>query len=111
MKLLTKELQDKLVRNHQQQDGTKNFKPVVKLFNPVGSATWLLSELNPVTHIAFGLCDLGMGFPELGYVSLEELQSVTLPMGLKIERDCHWSADKTLTEYAAEADEHGRIVA
>ena len=24
----------------------------------------------------FGLCDLGMGFPELGYVSLDEIRTV-----------------------------------
>jgi hypothetical protein len=39
----------------------------------------------------FGLCDLGMGFPELGYVSLNEMKAVRLPFGLGIERDLHWT--------------------
>ena len=34
----------------------------------------------------FGLCDLGMGFPELGHVALSELESVHV-----IERDLHFT--------------------
>jgi Protein of unknown function (DUF2958) len=49
------------------------FEPVVKLFTADGNATWLLSELNPDIDLAFGLCDLVLGEPELGYVSLVEL--------------------------------------
>jgi hypothetical protein len=41
-------------------------KPVVKLFTPVSNATWLLTELDPADpDVAFGLCDLGLGCPEL----------------------------------------------
>jgi hypothetical protein len=36
----------------------------------------------------FGLCDLG--FPELGYVSLNEMRGVRGALGLGIERDLHW---------------------
>ena len=50
--------------------------PVVKLFTPDASATWLLTELDPADpDLAFGLCDLGLGCPELGYVRLSELES------------------------------------
>ena len=45
----------------------------VKLFNAMGAGTWELIAVNPETKIAFGLCDLGLGFPELGYVSVAEL--------------------------------------
>ena len=39
-------------------------------FTPDAGATWLLTEIDPDDHDhAFGLCDLGQGFPELGYVS------------------------------------------
>jgi hypothetical protein len=48
-----------------------DFVPVVKLFTPDAGATWLLTELDPDDQdTAFGLCDLGLGCPELGYVSL-----------------------------------------
>jgi glycine/D-amino acid oxidase-like deaminating enzyme len=95
---------------HRLDDGnTEDFKPVVKLFNPCGAATWLLSELDEDGDTAFGLCDLGLGEPEIGYVSLEELASIDLRFGLYIERDSHFNATKMLSEYAAEARRLGRI--
>jgi hypothetical protein len=85
--------------------------PVVKLFTPDASATWLLTEIDPDDEDrAFGLCDLGQGFPELGYVSLAELQSVRGRLGLPIERDLHFEADKTISAYAREARLAERIV-
>ena len=116
MLLLTKAIRNKLEKNfntnmeHIMDDGnTVDFKPVVKLFNPAGAGTWLLTELDPETNIAFGLCDLGMGSPELGNVSLDELSGVRLPFGLSIERDTSFHARKTLTEYADDARESGHI--
>lgn len=95
---------------HRLDDGkTEDFRPVVKLFNPVGAATWLLSELDEDGDTAFGLCDLGMGSPEMGYVSLAEMAETKLRFGLYIERDIHFNATKTLSEYAAEAQRLGRI--
>ena len=89
-----------------------DFKPVVKLFTPWADCTWLLTELDPENpEIAFGLCDLGMGCPELGNVSLEEIASVTGPGGLTIERDLHFRATDKLSHYAAEARRHQRIIA
>lgn len=85
-------------------------KPVVKFFNPCGAATWLISQMDS-DGIMYGLCDLGMGSPELGYVSLDELTSIRLQWGLKIERDMHFKASKPLSEYASAAREAGRIAA
>jgi hypothetical protein len=39
-------------------------------FKPDAQCTWLLTGLDTDTDLAFGLCDLGMGEPELAYVSL-----------------------------------------
>jgi hypothetical protein len=84
--------------------------PIVKLFTPDASATWLLTELDPEDpDIAFGLCDLGMGFPELGSVSLSEITSVRGPFGLPIERDLHFKADRPLSRYADDARRAGGI--
>jgi glycine/D-amino acid oxidase-like deaminating enzyme len=89
---------------------TKDFVPVVKLFCPWGAATWLLTELDPESpDTAFGLCDLGMECPELGSVSLAEIESVRGPGGLRIERDAHFRPAKTLQAYADEARKLGRI--
>lgn len=50
---------------------------MVKLFTPDAGATWLLTEIDPDDDDhAFGLCDLGLGMPELGWVSLQELAAV-----------------------------------
>jgi hypothetical protein len=89
-----------------------DFMPVVKLFTPWAGGTWLLSELDPDDpDIAFGLCDPGLGFPELGNVRLSEIESVTGPGGLRIERDAHFTATKSLHAYADEARVHQRILA
>ncbi|WP_213286704.1 DUF2958 domain-containing protein [Bradyrhizobium sp. sGM-13] len=87
-------------------------RPVVKLFTPDGVATWLLSEVDPDDpDRLFGLCDLGLGFPELGYVSLAEITQLRGKLGLPVERDQHFVADKPLSSYAAEAKAAGRITA
>ncbi len=84
MKILTKAIKE-IIANHKEQDGTKSFKAVLKLFNPTGIGTWYLSELDPETNNAYGLCCLQD--KELGYVNLNELLSFKGQFGLPIERD------------------------
>lgn len=113
-KLITKQQKTQMLRNGMQtkKDNIGNHKPVVKLFMPDGGGTWLLSELSPdEPDIAFGLCDLGLGFPELGYVSLSELASVRGTLGLPVERDLGFKAEKSILEYSRDAHEAGRIIA
>ena len=112
MMILTKPITEKLransLRNQIADDDAMSTKPVVKLFGG-GACTWHLSELDS-GGIAFGLCDLGHGSPELGYVSMDELMSIRFPpFGLPIERDRHFTPKKTLVEYAEEAREYGMI--
>ncbi len=110
MKLFTEQQERRLLAQGRANAGREDFKPVVKLFCPWNGATWLLSELDPDdTDIAFGLCDLGMGFPELGNVRLSELAAVRGPGGLRIERDLYFRADKTISAYAEEASREQRI--
>lgn len=86
--------------------------PVLKLFTPDANATWLLTEFDPDDpDIAFGLCDLGLGEPELGSVSLAELASIRGRLDLPIERDEHFRPKRPLSAYAAEARAQGRIIA
>ena len=106
MNLITETLRAQLLANGQQSLDNDDFDPppVVKLFTPDAGATWLLTEIDPHDHDhAFGLCDLGQGFPELGYVSLAELQSVRGRLGLPVERDLHFIATKAISAYAREA--------
>lgn len=85
--------------------------PVVKLFIPDGAATWLLSELDPTEPTrAFGLCDLGLGSPELGYVDLNELARLRGYLKLPVSRDVYFQPQKPLSAYAADARAAGRII-
>ena len=112
-KLITDEQRTQLLANGRQSLEQENLDPapVVKLFTPDAGATWLLTEIDPDDHDhAFGLCDLGMGYPELGWVSLKEITTVRGKLGLSVERDLYFQADKRLSAYAREARLVGRIV-
>ncbi|KAA5604016.1 DUF2958 domain-containing protein [Roseospira marina] len=118
MTFLPKSIYDRLLANGRRQDpvrGTEDeidFHPVVKLFTPDAGCTWLLTEIDPdEPDIAFGLCDLGLGFPELGYVSLAELAGVRGRLGLPVEVDRHFKATKPISRYAADAATAGHIAA
>ena len=104
MILIPDELRPQLLANG--RDPEHDHFPVVKVFNPCGAATWLISAIEPDdTDILFGLCDLGMGFPELGSVRLSELESVRGRLGLGIERDLFFQAKYPLLVYAEAASE------
>jgi hypothetical protein len=118
MTLITKAFTEQLLANGRAQraamdkgEDALDFNPVVKLFTPDAQCTWLLTELDPDGGLAFGLCDLGMGEPELGYVSLLELATVRGKLGLPVERDLHFVADKSIAAYTEEARARGSIVA
>jgi hypothetical protein len=111
MKLLTSSIYEQLLRNGRMQEALAvegkaeaDFIPVVKFFTPDAGCTWLLTEILPDSpDIAFGLCDLGMGCPELGTVRISELESVRGRFGLPVERDLHFTPRHTLSIYARAA--------
>lgn len=86
-------------------------RPVVKLFNPLGAATWLATELDADGDTLFGLADLGFGCPELGSFSLSEINAIRLPFGLRIERDEHFEGRVPLSVWADTARRTGLIIA
>ncbi|EQB8438087.1 DUF2958 domain-containing protein [Pseudomonas aeruginosa] len=84
--------------------------PVFRLFTSDAGATWLLTEIDPDDHDhAHGLCDLGLGMPEIGWVSLGELAALRGGLGLSVERDLYFRAEKRLSAYARDARLAGRI--
>jgi hypothetical protein len=95
-----------------QNDLGKDHAPVVKLYSKYGRAIWLLSELDPINNIAFGLCDLGQGKPELSYVSLNDLASIKharlkVPM---VETDPGFDGKYPMSVYLKAAKAAGRVV-
>ena len=76
MLLLTKEIKERLIKNFKENEearGEKNFKAVVKLFNPVGRGYWFLTELNPANNVAFGGAFIHDW--DLGGISMDERSS------------------------------------
>ena len=90
--MLTKADMKKMVANHNRSQ-------------VAGASTWLISECDE-NGSAFGLCDLGWGQPELGYVYIPELIEA---LGWRLNKDRYFQADKLMSEYAKVARAEGRI--
>jgi hypothetical protein len=101
----------RLSREHQLRDELFDPQPVVKLFVPDSGAVWLLTEVDEMQpRLAFGLADLGMGLPEMGYIDLLEIQEACGVPWLSIAQDTRFQATKSLSEYACDARRAGHIV-
>lgn len=88
-------------------------RPVIKIVNPYGLAMWLLTEIDPAErdHV-YGLCDLGKGKPELGWVSREGLETAFVQRGAyrhPLERDASFAPRHGIDAYARAARTAGRI--
>ena len=108
----TKADRRQLLLNGQRSAAGKDIDPlpVVKLFIPDGAATWLVAMLDRTEPTrAFGLCDLGLGSPELGTIDLNELARLRGYLKLPVSRDIYFQPQKPLSAYAADARAAGRI--
>jgi len=88
MKLLTKELETKLKKQFPKGSSFEQ-EVVAKIFNPYGRATWYLMNQDPkdsdyLWGVAILFDDVG---PEMGSISLKELESVEIFPGCGLERD------------------------
>ena len=90
-------LEKELIEEFHRPENQKTGVALIKYFTPDGSATWYLSEYYPEDDVFYGYCDLGNGFPELGYVGRKELRETRGKMGLHIERDYYYTP-KTFNE-------------
>jgi Protein of unknown function (DUF2958) len=116
--LLPDDIRERLLTNGRarqllEQEGRfdPDFFPVVRLYIPSSDYIWLLTELDPDDpDIAFGLCDLGMAFPELGSVSISELEDACDKLGVPIAIDHRFAPCKTISVYAVQARKHQRVV-
>ena len=85
-------------------------QPVVHLYLPGSSHQWLLTEIHTEDDVAFGLCDLGMGFPELGYVDLREVLAAAASVNAELRCNLAFRPVAPLSEYAEQARRAQRIV-
>jgi len=92
MDLLTKSQSKALQAAFLKHDEIEDHKCLVKLFNPVGRGTWWLIDQSPedtdyLWCVAKLFEEVG---PEVGSVSLAELQGIVGFGGMGIERDLHY---------------------
>lgn len=112
MTLIPSYLCDELLSNGRRSAAGERLDPfpVVRLFTPGASAIWLLTELDPTNpDRAFGLCDLGLGCPELGYVLLSELEALQAATGIAVKRDTDYRANRPLSAICAAARHGGAV--
>jgi hypothetical protein len=89
MELLPKDVAATLPTLYSQEGKGGEAIAQVKFFTPWTGWTWYASEYDPEDRVFFGLV---IGHErELGYFSLDELQTITGPGGLTIERDLYWT--------------------
>jgi len=99
MKLLTKEIEKKLPKLYSQEH-EKNPAIIVKFFCPWNQWTWFSCEGEKQKNgdwLFFGM--VHGDDHELGYFLLSELEGVTGPFGLKIERDKYFGDGHRLNEF------------
>ena len=90
-------------------------QPVVHLYLTETCHQWLLTEIDG-DDVAFGLCDLGVGCPELGYVDLHEVLAAALSVSREQRRNIELRCNSTfraiapLTRYVEQARRAQRIV-
>lgn len=114
--LVPADLRATLIANGRKSATMDNFdpRPVAKLFTPDAAATWLITEGFEEQDGAlclFGLMDLGVGCPELGYAMLGDIEAVRGRFGLPVERDLFFRAKYRLSVYTDHAVRAGAIVA
>lgn len=112
MELFTPEQYNQLLLNGHPENRDQDHVPVAMLTLPGTEMVWLISEIDPEdTTLAFGLCDLGMGCPELGYASLKELTSIQHPVyRTTVYNNPLFEAKYPMSVYAAAARANQKIV-
>jgi len=88
MKLITGELIKRFAEVGR-QEGVKDPLVIAKFFDPIGSGNWWATEYDPERNICFGYVS-GLQVDEWGYFSITELESISRPFGLTIERNIHF---------------------
>tara|TARA_Y100000310_G_scaffold115265_1_gene113833 strand:+ start:521 stop:835 length:315 start_codon:yes stop_codon:yes gene_type:complete len=89
MKLLTKAIKNKATKQYPMGADMEQMV-VAKFFNPCGRGTWYLMNMDG--DYCWGICHIYEW--EIGSFSIGELEGVSMPFGLKIERDLYFKPVK-----------------
>jgi hypothetical protein len=91
MKIITKQIENAFEKQGYCGDKEmKDIKIIMKLFNPMGAGTWYIYEKED-EDIYWAFVDLGNKYDaEIGTISMKELTSIRLKLGMKIERDMYF---------------------
>ena len=99
MKLMTKEIENKLPKLYSQEH-EENPAIIVKFFCPWNQWTWFSYEGEKQKNGDWLFFGMVHGHEhEIGYFLLSELESVNGPFGLKIERDLYFGYEHRLNEF------------
>lgn len=95
MKLLTKEIERTMPPLYSTENKAMGLQVVhLKLFTPWDRWTWFVTEASWADdiYVMFNYCLSGLdpSYDEWGYTSLQELEALRGPFGLKVERDIHF---------------------
>ena len=94
MKLLTSAIRAQARKQYHLGSDMEKQMIVAKFFDPVGSWTWYLMNIDEDLDYCWGIVN---GFEvEIGSFSLNELESIKLPFGLGIERDYYFKPVKAI---------------
>jgi len=85
MKLLTKKIVEQATGQYSEGSDFDKQKVVAKFFNPCGLGTWYLMNMDKDEDYCWGIVNLHA--VESGSFSIKELEDLSLPFGLTIERD------------------------
>lgn len=85
-KLLPQELVERIPELYE-TDGTPLEDKVIHAHYFIGAADWHIAELDRETGEMFGRCNLGLGYPEWGYVRIQDLAELKGQFGLPVERE------------------------
>ena len=110
--LVTDEQRAQLLENGHARaaDAQTDLWPVVRLFTPDAHAIWLLAALDPADgDTAWGLCDVGIGMPEMGSIKLSDLATIVGPQRIPVRRDLYFHAVRPMSESLRLAQANGSI--
>lgn len=100
-KLLTDEQIQKLKQIGLSEEQNEGQVPIVRLHLPDKNAYWLFSCIvSGQEKMAYGIFEMGIGFPEIGYFHLDDIADMKFEKNVAIENDLEFKGEHSLLKYA-----------